>query len=165
MNDIVATFKDDPAGWTSVILAVLVITLSAVFWRRTWAFLRWVGRLLKTATRLRVTTADRLPSKRRPPIRPVRWDVTKLKDAAEHEFVLANWGEGSVARDVQLEVNSNEVSLRSGAFWDAIDGGQFGRFLMLTSSLAFWIGVTFTVKWTDERGERRSDLVEVRSRD
>jgi len=156
-------FHRDPAGWLSFVLAIAALVVSAVFWRRVWAFLRWTGRMLRQVARLRVTTVDRLPRKASSPIRPVRWDVTRFKGAGEHEFVLANWGEGSTARNVQLEAHGDGVKLRSGAFWEAIDGGSHGKFLMITGLLSFYLGVTFTVSWTDERGQRQSDFVVVKS--
>lgn len=159
------SFADDPAGWISVFLGVAVIVLSAVFWRRTWSVLRALGRgaraLLEWAISLRLTTSKNLKPKPGAFSIPPRWDVTRFKDAPEHEFRLVNWGEGSIARQVKLHSGDRGVHFRSAAAWEQLDGGSSGRFLLLLADDALFMGIRFNVEWINEHGERRWEELRV----
>ena len=157
----IAGFRADPAGWTSVGIVLLTVIVSAVFWQRTWDILKGLGRALLFILRgifsLRITTASNLkPSRRHKMVVPARFDLVQEKDAAKGDFVLANFAEGSVARDVQLDVLSRDARLRSSGFWASVDGGQVGRFKLAFSPDALFGGITFAVEYTDGNGVRKS---------
>lgn len=161
------SFAADPAGWISVGVAVAVIIFSAVFWRRTWAVLKAIGRGLRLTVRaiarIRVTTVSNLKPKDVLVI-PPRWSVTRMKNRTdEHEFVLANWSNGSIARNVRLDAGRG-ADLRSAAVWPQIDGPGTGAFIMMLREDALWLGVDFAVTWYDERGERHWEQISIGGR-
>lgn len=165
----IASFDEDPAGWTGVVIAVVALIASAVLWRRTWGILKGIGRGLRALVRglsaLRITTADNVKSSRRGPkiLVPVRFDVTRWENAPKDEFVLGNFAIGSVAQDVQLDVLRGDVRLRSAAFWNSVDGDHAGKFLLATDPDTWWPGVSFVVKYNDGNGNRKQEIIEFSS--
>lgn len=162
MQWLLDSFRNDPAGWIAVGIAVLAIVLSAVFWKRVGgvivAILRAPIRAIRFLASLRIVRAPRRAHRHLP---PARWDVVKEKGASTEDFVLANFGEGSIARDVQIEPYDDDyVVMRSSGFWPRIDGGEIGRFKAIISPEAlFASSLAFSVFWTDGNGTRQRHLI------
>ncbi|WP_336502856.1 hypothetical protein [Microbacterium paraoxydans] len=149
------SFEADPAGWIGVFITLGAVALSAVFWRRLWAALKFVGRGAKMLTRLQVTVEERPRTKE--PLMPVRWVIGKKPGTADHEFVLANAGEGSIARHVILDTVGDDARIVTSAAWAEIPGNMSAPFSMRLRDRGIILGTTFVVEWTDARGKRRSD--------
>lgn len=158
------SFTEDPAGWTAVLLAITAGLLSAVFWRRTWAVIRFFGRALRSIVRflvsLRITTAERVQRKKDILV-PVRWAIRPAK--LPGQFALGNMSEGSIATDVIVHSLSDEAIIMDRAMWAEIPGGMAGTFKMDSRLGAFYFGVTFQILWTDARGRRQSDTFRLQS--
>ncbi len=159
-ESIVEIFREDPAGWVSVVIAILLVVFSAVFWRRTAVVLRVIWRVIswpfRMLARIRITTVDKVkPKSREPVIRP-RWLVV-LGDARQGEYFLGNAVEGSVAEEVTLESLNPDARILSNTHWPAVPGERKVPFRMKVDRSATFMGVTFVVEWTDSRGERHRD--------
>lgn len=151
------SFEADPAGWLALLLALAAIVLSAVFWRRLWAFLKWfgrgVGRIVLGVSRLRITTVDRLP--RHDLLVPARWVIRPKNGGQRGQYVLGNVSEGSVAKRVILHSMEQDVQIVSAAAWDEIPGGMAADVSMSAREGAFWMGAWFRIEWDDQNGKRQ----------
>jgi hypothetical protein len=163
MQWLLDAFDRDPAGWIAVAIAVAAVVLSAVFWKRLGrsigAVIRGIIRAGRFLGSLRLVRAPEAAKTRYLP--PARFDVVKEKGSEKDELILANFGEGSVARDVQIEPYGDDMRLRTSGFWSSIDGGEVGRFKVAMSPSAAFAGMlAFRVYWTDGNGHRQSDLID-----
>ena len=154
------SFAADPAGWISLFVAVAVVVFSAVFWRRTWAVIRSIGRALRSVwnglRRIRITTVDNLKPELPRVFPPVRWIVGPERGQRPGSYLLFNAGSGSLARNVKLDSWSDDAQIASSAAWSEIPGDRGGQFQLRTRDSAFWIGVTFHVEWIDENGKAQA---------
>ncbi len=172
MDWLLKSFANDPAGWIALAIVVIGILFSAIFWRRVRGIVMAIGRFFRRtfgfAKSLRVVRVTDKPSVPDPPgdaprrprvLPPARW-IINVENAQNGTFSLKNHGVGSIALDVQLDPLSDEVQIRSGGFWEHINGGETGRFSG-DFGYQLWLGAYFAVTWTDGADRRLNDTVYV----
>jgi hypothetical protein len=161
LDDWLAFFADDPAGWVGAGLTALTVLAVVVgaFWKWTkpavFAVGRWLLRSVNFLLSLRVTTKDKIIRPVKVPLPVARWIVRPKQGGQDWEYLLGNTSPGSVAHDVQLEVHDDRLHLADGARWVEIPGEHAAPFLMRGDRFSFFTGVYFSVRWTDETGRRQ----------
>jgi hypothetical protein len=161
-----AWFAADPAGWLSLLIAVMLILFSAVFWRRLWGVLKsagpaaaWVWHKLPFEIRSKsgsIATTIEASSPARFSVQPVA-----RTPSDGYGFVVMKLNSGTASN---LKIRSATADLVIGAedSWP----GAFQRVQLFEVLTVPMFGLAdqlrFDLTWTDEGGAPRSQQCSVR---